>query len=142
MLRTSRILLKVATIVSTICGAIILAFVPVFLTIGFSSTIHDMLLEAIKDGTVTVHSSNGLSNEQMVKLFQVIFATVGFVFIIIGVLCVANAIIASKTRNEPTRGRYIACIITGALSTDFSLVGGIFGLISLARIEKNKQIDE
>ena len=141
MLKASRSLLRVAAIVGTVCGALILACVPAFFIIGFSSTIRDMLVEAMKDGTVTVHDTSA-SYETLVFIIQGIFVSLGFTLLIIGVMCVANAIIATRTRNEPTRGRYIACIVTGALSTDFSLIAGIFGLICLAREENKKKLEE
>ncbi len=141
MLKASRSLLRVAAIVGTVCGALILACVPAFFIIGFSSTIGDMLVEAMKDGTVTVHDTSA-SYETLVFIIQGIFVSLGFTLLIIGVMCVVNAIIATRTRNEPTRGRYIACIVTGALSTDFSLIAGIFGLICLAREENKKKLEE
>ena len=142
MLKACRTLLKVATILGTVLGACILATVPAFMIIGFSSTIRDMLIEAIKEGTITVHSDADLPVETIVLVFQICFIVTGFVLLIVGAMCVANAIIASKTRNEPTRGRYIACIVTGALSTDFSLIAAIFGLICLKRQERQKQLEE
>ncbi len=141
MFKASRSLLRVAAIVGTVCGALILACVPAFFIIGFSSKIGDMLVEAMKDGTVTVHDSSA-SYETLVFIIQGIFVSLGFTLLIIGVMCVVNAIIATRTRNEPTRGRYIACIVTGALSTDFSLIAGIFGLICLAREENKKKLEE
>ncbi len=141
MLKASRSLLRVAAIVGTVCGALILACVPAFFIIGFSSKIGDMLVEAMKDGTVTVHGTSA-SYETLVFIIQGIFVSLGFTLLIIGVMCVVNAIIATRTRNEPTRGRYIACIVTGALSTDFSLIAGIFGLICLAREENKKKLEE
>ena len=141
MLKASRVLLKVAAILGTVLGAIFLASVPVFLVIGFSTTIRDMLIEAFNNGTISTTFEDA-SYETIVLVLQIVFISLGFVFLIIGGMCVANAIIASKTRNEPTRGRYIACIITGALSTDFSLVGGIFGLICLSRQQRKPEIEE
>ena len=142
MLKASRTLLRVAAILGTVLGALLLACVPAFFVIGFSSTIHDMLMEAMNDGSVTIHSDAGLDAEGIVLMLQIMFVTLGFTLLIIGVMCVVNAIIASRTRNEPTRGRYIACIITGALSTDFSLVAGILGLICLGREERRKKLEE
>ena len=141
MLKASRSLLRVAAIVGTVCGALILACVPAFFIIGFSGTIRDMLVEAMKDGTVAVHGTSA-SYETVAFIIQGTFVSLGFTLLIIGVMCVVNAIIATRTRNEPTRGRYIACIVTGALSTDFSLIAGIFGLICLAREENKKKLEE
>lgn len=141
MLKASRVLLKVATILGTICGALILACVPVFFVLGFSTTIRDMLVQAMNDGTI-ITNTHDLPYEKVAILLQVMFVILGFMLLIIGVCCVVNAIIAVRTRNEPTRGRYIACIVTGALSTDFSLIAGIFGLICLSRQERQKKIEE
>ena len=141
MLKASRSLLRVAAIVGTVCGALILACVPAFFIIGFSNTIRDMLVEAMKDGTVTFRDTSA-SYETLVFIIQGIFVSLGFTLLIIGVMCVVNAILSLRTRNEPTRGRYIACIVTGALSTDFSLIAGIFGLICLGREERRKKLEE
>ena len=140
MLKASRALLRVAAIVGTVCGALLLACVPFFFVIGFSSTIRDMLVQAMKDGTITVEGKD-LPYEQLVFIFQLMFVALGFALMTIGVCCVVNAIIAVRTRNEPTRGRYIACIVTGALSTDFSIIAAIFGLICLKKQERLKEIE-
>ena len=50
MLKASNALLKVAAIVGTIVGAIVLATVPFFLVFGFSPVIRDMLIEAMEQG--------------------------------------------------------------------------------------------
>ena len=142
MFKASRTLLRVAAIVGTVCGALVLACVPVFFVIGCSSTIREMLIKAIDDGTIKAHTSVGLTSAEMVALFQAIFIMTAILLLVIGVMCVVNAIISVKTRNEPTRGRYIACIVTGALSTDFSLVAGIFGLICLSRGERQNKLEE
>ena len=142
MLKASRALLRVAAILGTVLGALLLACVPAFFVIGFSSTIHDMLMEAMNDGSVNIHSDAGLDAEGIVLMLQIMFVTLGFTLLIIGVMCVVNAVIASRTRREPTRNLYIACIVTGALSTDFSLVAGILGLINLGREERRKKFEE
>lgn len=142
MLRISRIFLKIATIVSTVTGAIILACSPVFLVLGFSSKIRDMVVTAINDGTINATSSAGLTTEQMVSVFQGSFIACGFVLIVLGIMCVVNAVLSSKTRSEPSKERYIACIVTGALSTDLSIPGAILGLIASKKEENNSQIEE
>ena len=140
MLKASRILLRVAAIVGTVCGALLLACVPFFFVIGFSSTIRDMLVQAMNDGTINTNT-NDLPYENVASALQIMFVILGFTLLIIGVCCVVNAIIAVRTRNEPTRGRYIACIVTGALSTDFSIIAAIFGLICLKKQERLKEIE-
>ena len=141
MLKASRVLLRVAAIVGTVFGALILACVPVFFVIGFSPTIHDMLVKAMNDGTIQTNTHD-LSFETIVFFLQAMFIVLGVTLLIVGACCVVNAVIAVKTREEPTRGRYIACIVTGALSTDFSIIAAIFGLICLKRAERQNNIIE
>ena len=141
MLKASRVLLRVAAIVGTVCGALLLACVPAFFIIGFSNRIHDMLVEAMNDGTINTHT-NDLSFESIAFGLQIMFIVLGFTLLLIGVTCVINAVISVKTRNEPTRGRYIACIVTGALSTDFSIIAAIFGLICLHKAERQNKLEE
>ena len=141
MLKASRALLRVAAIVGTICAALLLAFVPVFFVFGFSSTIRDMVVQEINDGNIS-YQGDGLSPEQFVLIFQIMFVALGFTFLILGAMCLVNAIISVRTRREPTRGRYIACIVTGALSTDFSMIAAILGLICLKKQERQNKLEE
>lgn len=140
MLKASRALLRVAAIVGTVCGALILACVPAFFIFGFSGTIRDMLIKAIEDGTIHT-DMNSVPAKDIVLGLQIMFVAIGFTFLWIGVSCVVNAVISVRTRNEPTRGRYIACIVTGALSTDFSIIAAIFGLICLKRAERQEPLE-
>lgn len=141
MLNTSNVFLKVATIVSTILGALALATVPFYFVVGFSNVIHNMLVDAMSDGTINVQNTS-LSFEEIAVLLQGMFIGLGFMLLVLGGICVTNAIISSMTRREPTRGRYIACIVTGALSTDFSIIAGILGLINLSREKRQKEFEE
>ena len=141
MLKASNALLKAAMIVGTIVGAIVLATVPFFFVIGFSPVIRDMLIEAMKQGEINVQG-DATPYELGALIIQVSFVVLAFSMLIVGGMCVANAIIASRTRREPTRGLYIACIVTGAMSTDFSLVAGILGLINLNRELTRKRFEE
>ena len=86
MLKASRALLKVATIIGTICGALILAFVPACFILGFSNVIRDMLVKAVNDGEVIIHSSVDLKPEQIALMIQVMFIVLGFTLLPIGVL--------------------------------------------------------
>ena len=140
MLKASRVLLRVAAIMGTVFGAILLASVPAFFIFGFSSTIREMLIKAFQDGTI--HSDIDLPAKEIVLGLQIIFISLGMLFLFLGVSCVINAVISVKTRNEPTRGRYIACIVTGALSTDFSIIAAIFGLICLHKAERQNKLEE
>ena len=142
MEKASRTLLRIAVIFGTILGALVLACVPCLIVLGASPAIKDMLVEAITSGDVNVHSDFDLTAEQIATLIQVVLLVTAGLLIYLGAICVANAIISSKARNNPTEGLMIAAIITGALSTDFSLVGGIFGLICVKRRARRKQIEE
>lgn len=140
--RTSDTFLKVGMIVSIIAGAIILMSTPVFFVTGFSKSIREMIIENINNGTIA-YDGNGLTPEEFVTVMQVTFATLGFVMLLLGVLCFVNAFVSSAARRNKTHGLYIAAIITGAMSTDFSIPGGILGLISLSKeAKKNNQIEE
>ena len=140
MEKASRALLKVAAIFGTVCGALILACVPVMLVLGISPTIREMLTTAIEDGSI--HTDLDLPAAQIALGVQIVLIVTAVMLIFVGGCCVANAIISSKTREEPTRGRYIACIITGALSTDFSIIGSVFGLIVLKRKERRQKLEQ
>ena len=136
-------LLKAAMIVGTIVGALLLACCPGLFVLGFSPVIHDMLVTALEDGVIAVRGYGAdLPYESLAFLIQAAMWSCGFSFLIIGVICVINAILASRTRREPTRKRYIDCIVTGALSTDFSSIAGILGLVSLTREERRKRFEE
>ena len=98
-----------------------------------------MLITAIDDGTITVEGNLASGDAASIAtILQVMFVILAFVFVILGVCCLINAIICSKTRSNPTRKFYIACIVTGALSTDLSIVGGILGLIVLNKQKPNE----
>lgn len=140
MEKASRTLLRIAAIVGTVCGALILACVPFLIVMGASTTIKEMLVAAINEGNV--HSDLDLPPEEVAGIVQLVLIMTAVLLTMIGGLCVANAIISSKARSNPTEGLMIASIITGALTTDFSLVGGIFGMICIKRRARKKQLEE
>lgn len=140
MQKASKTLLLVATIVSTVVGALIIALVPFLIVLGVSPTIANMLREAINSGEIKNDSS--IPVDTVILILQTIFVVTGVILALLGASCVVNAIISSKARRAPTRNLFVACIITGALSTNFSLVGGILGLIALSKQESTKQIVE
>ena len=140
MQKASRILLLVATIVSTVVGALLLACVPALFVLGVSPAIANMLRDAINSGEIK--NDPNVPVDTAILILQIVFIVTAVVLLTIGVCAVINAIISSKTRKNPTRGLYIACIVTGALSTDFSIVAGILGLITLSKQERNKEIVE
>ena len=135
MERASRILIKVGMIVSIVYAAIMLFSSPFMIVMGVSSHIHDMIVDGVSNGEIY----SDLSPEQAAIVVQATLLSLGIMFIIFGLVGLIDAIIASKTLREPSKNRYIACIILGALSTELTLVGGILGLISLSR--KNRKQD-
>lgn len=139
MERASSILLKIATIVGTIVAALLGVVTPLFIILGASPAIHDSLVQGFDNGDLAYQGFP--DSESAARFVQGVFLALGIVYAILVALCVANAIISSKARRLKTRNLYIAAIVTGALSTDLSLVGGIFGLIALKRKE-NKVINQ
>ena len=136
MKKASFILFKISTIFGAIIAAILLATAPFLLVMGFSSHIHQMLVDSYNDGIITWPSFahyTGNDPEVYAWLIQVYLMSIGFVCVIIGVASAIAAIIAVKARKEATRGLLIASIVVGALSVETMIVAGIFGLIALKR---------
>jgi len=137
MNRISHTMLKVGMILSVVCGALILFTSPFFITIGVSSRIHDMIVQEVEAGNV----NSTYAPEVTAQVVQATFLALGILFIILGAVCVADAIVASLTMKAPSRGRYIACIVLGFLSTEFTIAGGVLGLIYQARVRRNESRD-
>lgn len=128
-------------IFSIIAAIIILPSSPILLIMGFSSEIREEVLNNIHNGTISYHG-NGMTPEEFVTVMQATFAALGIMMIVVGIACVINAIISSLAMRKGTRGLYIAAIITGVLSTDFSIPGGILGLILLSRDKNKSEFDK
>ena len=134
MKKASFILFKISTIFGAIIAAILLATAPFLLVMGFSSHIHQMLVDSYNDGVITWPSFayyTGDDPEVYAWLIQVFLMSLGFVCVILGIICVVASIISIKVRKEATRGLLIASIIIGALSIETMIVGAILGLIAL-----------
>ena len=135
MKRASDILLKIAQIFGLVMGILLLiSFVPMILV---------ACMPEVRDGVIQAMQENGAEfgddTEYIVTLYQVMIVVYSMLFVYLGIMCIVDAAIARKAMTEPSRGRYIACIVLGAMSIDFSLVGGILGLIALNKENKQKQ---
>ena len=135
MKKASNILLKIAHIFGLVMGILLLiSFIPMILV---------ACMPEVRDAVIQMMQENGAEfgddTEYIVTLYQVMIVVYSMLFVYLGIMCIVDAAIASKAMTEPSRGRYIACIILGAMSTDFSLVGGILGLIALNKENKQKQ---
>ena len=138
MKKVSNIFLKVAHILGIIVGILLL--------VTFVGAVVASFLPETRDALIEIFQNNGVDfgddPESLALMAQILMIVYSFVFIILGVICIIDAIVAKKTIENPTKGRYIACIILGAMSTDFSLVAGILGLISLNKENAQKQQEE
>ncbi len=137
MKRISNTMLRVGMILCIVCGALLLFMTPFLIATGVSPRIHDMIVEAVESGNV----NSDYAPEVAATIVQSVSLSCGIVLLIYGALCVAAAIVNSKTLREASRGRYIACIVLGTMTTGFAMAGGILGLIADARIRRN-QVNE
>ena len=136
MKKAAYILFKISTILGAILGGIILAGVPFQLMVGFSSHIHEMLVEAYDNGTIVWNDASiQMTGELYATIIQTTLLITGFYAIFVGICCVIGAIIGVRARKQATRGLCIAAIIFGVLSVETLIIAGIFGLISLRKEE-------
>ena len=133
--KISNTMLKIGMILSIVCSAILLFTSPFLITIGVSPHIREMIIEGVKNGDI----NSDYAPEIAAAIVQGLALGAGITYVLLGALCVADAIVASLTLKEPSRGRYIACIVLGTMSTNFTIAGGILGLIYSARVERNKR---
>lgn len=134
MKKASNILLKIAHIFSLVMGILLLiSFVPM-ICVAF--------LPQVRESFIQVFVNNGVDfgddPEIAATVAQILMISYALIFVFLGAMCIVNAAICKNTINAPTKGRYIACIILGAMSTDISVIGGILGLIALSK-ENNQQ---
>lgn len=138
MNRISNTMLRVGMILCIICGAILLFCTPFLITMGVSPRIHQMIVEAVENGSV----NSDYAPEIAASIVQGTMLGMGIFCLIYGALCVAAAVVSSKTLREPSRGRYIANIVFGCMTTGFAVAGGVLGLIYQSRLERNKRREE
>lgn len=139
MKKASRVLLKIAHIYGLIMGIYCLLVSLVWIVISLNPVMRDAIVQSLEENGVDFGE---LSPEQIVLLFQLIIASSAVAFVYLGVISIVDAVVSRKALNNPTRGRLIACMILGAMSTDFSFVGGMLGIFSLAKENRMKAREE
>ena len=138
MKRASNILLKIAHIFGLVMGILLLlCFIPAII-IAF--------LPEARDAMVQVFQNNGIDfgddPEVLAMVGQIIIITYSLVFVILGSLSIIDAVVSKKALENPTKGRLIACMILGLMSTDFSFVGGLLGIFALSKENHQKKLEE
>ena len=138
MKRASNILLKIAHIFGLVMGILLLlCFIPAII-IAF--------LPEARDAMVQVFQNNGIDfgddPEVLAMVGQIIIITYSLVFVILGSLSIIDAVVSKKAMENPTKGRLIACMILGLMSTDFSFVGGLLGIFALSKENHQKKLEE
>lgn len=135
MKRASDILLKISYIFGLVMGILLL--------VSFVPTICIAFLPEAREAFIQVLENNGADfgddPEAIALIVQLSIVCYSLVFVFLGTLCIVDAVISKKALNEPSKNRYIACIILGAMSVEFSLIGGILGLVALNRENNRKQ---
>ena len=127
-------MLRIGMILCIICGALLIFMTPFFITCGVSSQIRQMIIDGVSSGDI----NSEYAPEVAATIVQAFMLSFGIFTLIYGALCVAAAIVDSKALKDTSRGRYIACIVLGAMTTGFAMAGGILGLIADARIRRNQ----
>ena len=127
-------MLRIGMILCIVIGALLIFSTPFLITVGVSSHIRQMIVEAVESGNV----NSDYAPEVAATIVQVTALSCGITLLIAGLVCVASAIVASKALKDCTRRRYIAAIVLGSMTTGFTLAGGILGVIADARIRRNQ----
>ena len=128
MEKASKIFLKIGFIVALVLGIILVICGPVVLVVAFLPEVREALIAFYEENPTTYDYEN-IYPEDAALWAQILMSLSSFGFIITGALCIVSGVIAQKAGKEGTRGRYVACIIFGALTIQFILLGGIFGLV-------------
>lgn len=136
--RISNVMLRIGMILCIICGATLIFCTPFLITVGVSPRIHQMIVEAVEAGNI----ESDYAPEIAAGIVQGIMLGTGIFCLIYGALCVAAAIVSSRTLREPSRGRYIANIVLGLMTTNFAAAGGILGLIYQARVARKQRREQ
>ena len=138
MKKASNILIRIGMILSAVAAGLLLVSAIAFIICGTSQSIRQMLIDGYYDGSFNTDIDDA---DQFAMIIQLMLVFYGVFFIIFGGLCLASSIVSSMTLRNPSKGRLIACIIFGAMSTELSLIGGILGLVALNRERNEPQIE-
>ena len=139
MKRASNIVLLVGQIFGIVMSVVcFLTAIACFVCCSIPE-VHQALVELFENNGVDF---GGMDAEALVIFLQSMIVTSGIMMLLLGVVCIVDAIVAANTIKEPTKGRLIACIILGVFSTDITIVGGILGLIALGKEERRKALEQ
>ena len=128
MKKAAETLYIIGFILCIVAAAFLLLPSPVLIVLGVSPKINSMVVDAIKE-----YATDSFASEHaqlFASLLQTCFILSAVFCILIGLACVVNAIVISRTRKEETRGLYIATIILGAFTVNITILAGIFSLIA------------
>ena len=128
----SNVLLKLGRIFSIICAVMFLVCVPIFLTVFLLPDFHDQFIAYLQ----SIGIDGDGSAEALSIILMVYVVAIVVILVIAAVLMFIAASFCSKALHTPSKGRYIACIIIGAMSMNLVLIGGIFGLIAQSREDR------
>ena len=126
MRKASNILLKIGMILNIVLAVLLVVSAALSIVVGVSSAIHEMIIDGVNNGDI----QSNLTAEQAAILVQSLALSFGICSAIFAVVATIGAVISSQTLREPTKGRYIACIVLGAFASNVTTVGGVFGLIA------------
>ena len=126
-------LFKACTIIGAIFGGLLLANSPVYFFGGFSTHIHEMLVDAYDSGAVTFPIIQNLDGEGYATIIQGVMIGIGLFMVIIGIISVVVSVLCVRVRKKMTRALLIVLIILGFLSFDVPAIGGIIGLVTLKK---------
>ena len=135
MKKLSNTFIKIVVILSLVIVGLLLLSGIVCIVLGVLPPIHD----AIREGYDPSANPNGFPDADTAVYFYLgMMVGAGATCLLFVPLCIANAVVSNKASKEPSKGRYIACIILGSMTSKFTLAGGILGLIAQAREDRNK----
>ena len=140
MKKVANILLLVGGILAVVCIVVYLIMGVAFI-IASGPALTEPLIEGIESGNIS-SDFQGATTEEIVKLIQLFFLTLGIVFICFVPFAIANCIICFVGKAKQTKGMYILNIVFGILSwTLVNTVGGVLGLIAKIKEEKRAQLN-
>ena len=137
MKKLSSTFLKVGMIIGFILAGVFLVSSLFFIVLGVSDVTREMLIEAYNSGDIQTDLPDA---EAFATFVQIYLITFGVAFIYLGAMSLVDAIVASLTLRQPSKGKYIACIVLGAMCIEFLILGGIFGLIALKRENQHPEV--
>ena len=133
MKKVANILFIVAAAMGILCALIFVALSITFLILAAPQNAQ-LIVDGLNNGTI--HTDLPGTPEEQALAIQVIFGTIGGMFIFFFVTCAVSVFIAFKCRNCRSKGLFIAAIVVGCFSTEaFLIVPAVFGLIKGDTVE-------